>query len=151
MKEIKLTQNKVALIDDEDYEYLNQFKWYANKVRNTFYAKRGRNKTAQQMHRIIMNPPTNMQIDHKDHNGLNNQKFNLRLCTNSQNRMNSIPYGKSKYLGVSIFRGKIPRAQIKVNNKIIYLGQFKTEEAAAREYDEMAKIYHKEFANLNFK
>ena len=162
MKEIKLTQGKITLVDDEDYEYLNQFKWYVFKKGHTYYVARqksinGVTKTIL-MHRLIINTPNNMMTDHIDHNGLNNQKYNLRICTNGQNLMNRNPYGASKYLGVYFLKlVKKTReyiyihAGITVNKKTIHLGRFKTEEAAARAYDKAAKQYHGDFANLNFK
>lgn len=77
MKEIKLTQGKVALVDDEDFEYLNQWKWHAMKIKNAYYAKRsveinGKSKSIL-MHRIIMNTPDNLQIDHVFHNTFDNR------------------------------------------------------------------------------
>lgn len=159
MKEIKLTQGKVALVDDEDYEYLNQWKWYAykHKYKHTYYARKSKNNKCILMHRIIMNTPPNLQVDHVYHNGLDNRKFieingrlkqNLRNCTNSQNSMNKTALGKSKYLGVS-YVGKYITAKIRINGRLRYLGSFKTEDAAALAYNEAAKIYHGEFANLN--
>ena len=85
MKEIILTQGQVALVDDEDFEYLNQWKWCAIKSRKTYYTTRTIYipcKMTVIMHRIIMNTPLDMTVDHIDHNGLNNQKYNLRICTN---------------------------------------------------------------------
>jgi hypothetical protein len=158
MKEIKLTQGKVTLIDDEDYDYLSQWKWFAQKDGHTYYAKRNlRSKgvhTYPIMHRVIMNTPKGMEVDHIDHNGLNNQKSNLRNCTRSQNQMNVKPGGESKYLGVYYDKKgkyKYIRAMIRINNKNIYLGVFSTEIEAARVYDAVAKKYKGEFANLNFK
>ena len=154
MKEIQLTQGKVALVDDEDFEYLNQRKWCARKHRNTFYATTSEwiNKKSQNisMHRLILDG-CRKQIDHADSNGLNNQKYNLRRCTSQENNRNRKPYlGKSSiYKGVS-FSKNIYRAQISINRKPILLGRFSLEIEAAKAYDEAAKLYFKEFAYLNF-
>lgn len=163
MKEIKLTQGKVALVDDEDFEYLNQFKWYASKCRKTFYAQRcvkvAVNKwVIIKMHRVLLNTPSHLMVDHIDHNGLNNQKANIRNCTQLQNAKNITSRGRSKYLGVyytsSTIKGvryEYITASIRVNRKLISLGNHKTEIEAAKAYDQAAKKYFGEFANLNFK
>lgn len=95
MKEIKLTQGKVVLVDDEDYEYLNQFKWYALKNHRTYYAQRviqnNYIKRTLKMHRVIMDTPCGLEVDHIDGDGLNNQKCNLRNCTFAENRKNRKP------------------------------------------------------------
>lgn len=156
MKEIQLTQGKVALVDDEDYDYLMQWKWCAHKVYNTYYASRKYTKSKNPlegscMHWRIMN---GKMIDHIDGNGLNNQKSNLRFCTNSQNQMNmrSNINSTSKYKGVCWkTRDKIWVAQIKLNQKVKHIGSFKNEEDAARAYDAKAKELFGEFARLNFK
>ena len=156
MKEIKLTQGKVALVDDEDFEYINQWKWYAHWDGYNWYAIRHiENKKTISLHREILKPPRGIKTDHKDRNGLNCQRHNLRCATNSQNGANKTPTGRSKYLGVSWMRDKKYNkeyifAQIKCNGKHKHLGIFKTEEEAARAYDMAAKILHGEFANLNF-
>lgn len=158
MKEIKLTQGKVALVDDEDFDRLNQFKWYAMRDGCTFYAARGvggrKNKATEWMHRVIMNTPVEMDTDHKDGDGLNNQKHNLRNCTRSQNLANkkSRPGSVSKYIGVHKGNNKKKefwRAQLRKNGKSIHVGCFATEEQAALAYNEKAKEIHGEFAKLN--
>lgn len=93
MKEIQLTQGKVALVDDEDFDWLNQYRWYYHKGGTKLTYARGRmhegsNKLVL-MHRAIMNPPDNMVIDHRDGNGLNNQRANLWICTNLENTRSS--------------------------------------------------------------
>jgi len=158
MKEIKLTQGKVALVDDEDYDFLMQWKWFATKAKLTYYADRCLwiNKSCRHlsMHRFIMNAPIGKEIDHINHNGLDNQKSNLRICDKAENNRNRTAIGKSKYLGVYFeYHGGILyiRASIRTGNKRIFLGSFKTEEEAALAYDKAAIIYHGNFANTNFK
>ncbi len=153
MKTIKLNHGKVALVDDEDYEYLNQWKWFAHKHPRVFYAERTdhsgvKDKTIL-MHRLIMKTPKGLQVDHIDHDGLNNQKHNMRNCTLKQNTQNKRAYGKIKYSGVTSNNGYI-RSSITIDGKYQHLGMFKTEEEAARAHDVMAKKYYGEFANLNF-
>lgn len=101
MREIPLTKGKVAMVDDSDYEFLNQWKWYANEIKGIWYAFRGvrlpktgfrqYGKVVQvAMHRQLIGTNGRWDIiDHKDGNGLNNQKSNLRICTNSENLRNS--------------------------------------------------------------
>ena len=166
MKEIRLTRGYVALVDDDDYEYLNQFKWHALvRSQTLIYAYSSKMGL---MHRNIINTPGGLLTDHIDHNGLNNQKHNLRTCTRSENQKNKRGHGTSRYLGVYLqtvrevyykkktgeyvtYENSQWSAQITHNHKQINLGLFKIEEDAARAYDEAAKIYHGEFANLNFK
>lgn len=161
MKEIKLTKGYVTLVDDEDYECLNQWKWYAYVGKYTVYAIRGErignrldNKMMRiLMHRYIMDTPIGLQTDHIDHNGLNNQKNNLRICTVAENQYNQNPRGKSKYIGVSFCVRKYStsiRISITAGEKRIHRGGFKTEEDAAIARDKLAVQYHGEFANLNF-
>ena len=167
MKEIELTQNQVALVDDDDYEFLMSFKWHAQRAwKGKFYAYRRVGKGKISMHRIIMNAKHNQIVDHKDRNGLNNTRENLRFCSNSENGSNRSSFGRSKYLGVhylkytreykskvsgdiTYYRCNYIRASIKNNGKIIHIGSFKTEEEAALAYNKMAIELHGEFANLN--
>jgi hypothetical protein len=98
-----------------------------------------------------MNPPANIRVDHRDHNGLNCQEYNMRNCTHQQNSINRSAWGSSKYLGVAITRSQTWSAKIKYNGECHHIGTFSDEISAAHAYDEMARIHHGEFANLNFK
>jgi hypothetical protein len=158
MREIKLTQGQVALVDDEDYDYLMQWKWRVRKQGNNFYARTYTpmvdwHRKELAMHRIIMNTPPTLEVDHIDHNGLNNQKSNLRNCTEKQNKQNKKSFGlTSIYLGVSFNKNaKKFQAMIKIDGKGIYGGSWDDEEDAAKSYDVLARQYFGEFANLNFK
>lgn len=158
MKEILLTQNKVTLVDDEDYELLNLYKWYARKSNKSIYAARGQWDGKRQhiifIHRIIMNLDLGniLHVDHIDGNGLNNQRNNLRIANKQQNSMNQRPQkGKtSKYKGVRWNKiNKNWNSQIVINDKAFYLGCFENEIDAAKAYDKKAKELFGEFANLN--
>ncbi len=168
MKLIPLNKGKFAKVDDEDYSKLIIYKWYvhSNSKNNIFYAvhsyriKGKKHSKHILMHRLIMNLTNSKEwLDHKDRDGLNNQKSNLRLTTISQNNSNRKASGISQYLGVSKYnlpkRNLKWKAQIKKDNKIIYLGIFpytkEGEIEAAKAYDLKAKELHGEFANLNFK
>ena len=155
MKKIQLTQGKIALVDDEDFDDLNQYKWFAVKSRNTFYAERHipfNHSKKIKMHRYIMQTPDGLEVDHKDHNGLNCQKDNMRNCTNRQNQMNRQLYrhSTSGYKGVSWQKtcGKW-MAYIWLNNKQKNLGRFVLIEDAAHAYNEAAKEFFRDFACLN--
>lgn len=158
VKQIPLTQNQFALVDAEDYEYLMQWKWYAlfKPNGNCFYAVRnsetlnGRRKMIK-MHRLIMNNPK-INVDHIDHNTLNNCRSNLRVATHSQNmaNRNSKKNGTSQYLGVG-WHKVVNKwyAGISKDNKSIHIGVFKNEIDAALAYNKKAIEIHGEFANLN--
>lgn len=151
-KQIPLTQGKVAIVDDDMYEYLMQWKWSAIKSRSTYYAKRNGGFPFRKMilmHRVIMNTPDGMETDHRDHDGLNNTRANLRNCTRSQNLRNHKTRNSSGFKGIKMHQGKW-RADIYVDGKRIYLGSSSNAEDAAKLYDEAAKKYFGEFANLNF-
>ena len=158
MKLIHLTQNKYAIVDDKDYEWLMQWKWYAHKSHNTkdtFYAQRAKRTKEGRivvMHREILGLKfgDGNRIDHCNGNGLDNQRCNLRLCTTSQNQMNrKISGGSSRFKGVRVKRDGI-YAYIGINNKKKYLGSFKTEIDAAKAYDDKARELFGEYANCNF-
>lgn len=154
MKLIPLTRGMFTQVDDEDYEYLIQWSWKAHKGSSrskTYYAGRIDSGIWIFIHSsILRNAKKGLVVDHKDRNGLNNQRLNLRLATFSQNGANRTPSGKSKYLGVSWCKCSW-RASITINKKCYKLGRYKTEEGAAVAYDKKAKEVWGEFANLNFK
>ena len=153
MKEIKLTQGKVALVDDEDYDYLMQWKWYLRKDDIRKYAIAHKRKPYSYnetvfMHTLIMNPAKGYETDHIDGNGLNNQKYNLRNVTHQQNTMNK--RSKKPYKGVYLRKNGNYTSQIRVNGKVYYLGSCKTIEQAAKRYDLAAAYYYEEYCRLNF-
>jgi len=159
MKEITLSQGKVAQVDDDMFEYLNQWKWtaYKNPKDKTWYALRAtggrKNHKTIYMHREIMNPQAGMEVDHKDGNGLNNQKGNLRICTKSQNQYNKSiqKNNKSGYKGVWFDKIRLRWAvSITIDGKSRRIGRYTDIVQAARAYDEAAKRYYGEFAKLNF-
>lgn len=167
MKLIPLTQGLFAKVDDEDYDFLMQWKWYAGFTGKDYYAQRketvenGGQRTVW-MHKVILGiSESDLVGDHKDHDTLNNQKSNLRKATAVQNRHNSTPHGTSKYLGVSI---KKDRRGSKTYT--YYMADFSTKEERASKrfpftacgelcaavfYDTLAEKNYGEFANLNFK
>ncbi len=155
MKRIELTQGQLATVDDEDYSELNQKKWYACKWKRSYYAHAKTEIAGERilMHRVIMNAPKELQVDHADGNSLNNQKSNLRLCTKSQNCMNSQirSDNTSGYKGVSWDEERRKwRVLIIKNGRNIRLGRFFCLIKAAKTYDVAARKYFGEFANTNF-
>lgn len=154
MKEVRLSQGLVALVDDDDFDMVSAYSWCVRKDGNTHYAVGGGVykgvDTRRLMHRLILGVSSDAMVDHKDGNGLNCQKSNLRLCTNAQNQYNQ-PKRRgttSKYKGVRLKEGKY-EAQIRTNLGRKYLGRFTQEADAAEAYNKAALIYHGEFANLN--
>jgi len=150
---IPLTQSKFTIVDAEDYDRLSQYKWYASKCKNTFYACRVEGGTTIRMHREIMRAPKGLICDHIDHNGLHNRKGNLRLCTNAQNCYNQQPCatGTSKYKGVSWHKcSRKWSARIRCDGKLYNLGDFDNEMEAAMAYDDKAVELFGEFAWPNF-
>ena len=153
MKEILLSQGRVALVDDDMFEYLNQWKWYCN---NGGYATRnstGLHRTIIRMHREIMNTPNGMETDHINGNSLDNRKENLRVCTHSENMHNRKvrTHISSGYKGVHWHRhNKKWEAYIRIHSKRIFLGYFSDPAEAAHAYDKAAKNLFGEFARPNF-
>ncbi len=155
MKQISLTQGRVAMVDDCDYEELNQYKWCAVKHGHRFYASRsiylgrpnGKLKTKSVfMHRIIVNPNSKMVIDHIDGNGLNNQRTNLRAVPC---RLNLMAFRTIKEGRTSIYRGVSKSKDMKrwkcticwsENGKLVqkYYASFNTEKEAALAFNRAA-------------
>jgi hypothetical protein len=132
----------MALVDDEDAD-LADVRWNAARDRNTFYARRNTarygKRTTEYMHRVIMSRmlgrplQRHEQVDHVDHDGLNNRRSNLRLASNRENLCNRRPGASSKYPGVSRKGGKW-EARIRCGGRQKRLGYFTSESEAAEAY-----------------
>jgi hypothetical protein len=159
MKEIKLTKGLVALVDDEDYEYLSKWKWCAARQhgnRRGIYAVRatytklagGAKRGLMRMHRQILGEnDMKMHVDHVDGNGLNNQRSNLRICTPSENLRNrpAAIGNKTGLKGISQDKHGKFVASLKVNGEFIYVGYFTTINEAIPEYNKASEKHHGEF------
>jgi hypothetical protein len=158
MKKIPLTQGKVALVDNRDFEWLSQWKWYPDKLNTKRCEVQWRvkrpvwKKGCTYMHREIakrMGIPEKYQIDHRDCNGLNNQRSNLRPSSKGQNAANSRKRSgcTSRFKGVYLHR-RPGKWMARVCD--IYLGYFDEEEEAGLAYDIAATKLFGDFARLNF-
>jgi hypothetical protein len=156
MKEIQLTQGKVALVDDADYLYLNQFKWHIYKQnRNNFYARtviyQNKKRIGIVMHRLLLICEGKI-IDHISGDGLDNRRSNIRCCTKSENAINRRINinNNSGYKGVSWYKVvKKWRAQIQYKKIVYHLGTYDKRIDAAKAYNKAAIKFHGEFAKLN--
>jgi hypothetical protein len=157
MKEIRLTKGFVALVDDEDYDALSQYTWLLSPkgyARRRLVDRRSGKTTHTLMHRHILglsNGDGNA-TDHIDGNRLNNQRINLRVCTQAENNRNRRVNGSSSTGFKGVFRrARATRdrfvARIKFNRKNIYLGTFDTPEEAHQSYCAAAKRLYGEFAS----
>lgn len=152
VKYIKLNDNYKAAVDEEDYAKLSGRTWYVSKRSGAFYVQSD-SPTRVYMHRVIMDCPDDMEVDHIDGNGLNNCKFNLRVCAHQQNCQST-----KKQIGTtSIYKGvswnkrdKFWEAYIKKDRIRYRLGYYKEEVTAAERYDLIALLLFGEFAKLNF-
>ena len=157
MKKISLTQNKYALVDDEDYEDLNQFKWYycngyAYRTENIGVFRGKIRKKTIAMHREVNKTPKGLVTDHINRKTLDNKKINLRSCTDVENCRNTkiTKNSSSRFKGVSWDKSREKwAAYIKINWKKRYLGRFSSEKCAARAYNKSAEELFGEFARLN--
>jgi hypothetical protein len=151
MKQISLTRSKVALVDDADFDWLNQWKWYANQSRNTFYAVRWTKSGRIKMHRLILSAPPGIETDHINHDGLDNRRANLRLATSRQNSHNR-KVRKDSRTGIKGVTWKAREAKwwarISVNGKRIQLGSYREINDAAAAYRSAAKQYFGDYANV---
>lgn len=154
--EIKINSKKhgekVVIIDDKDYELIKGYNWHIIKHRNTYYAL---NNSIGRMHRFILSlNDKNIVVDHKNHNGLDNRKENLRVCSvqdNNKNVKTVSEEASSKYKGVFWNKEKGLWSSIIKSDKIgHFLGYFNDEIIAARAYDQVARFLHKDFSWLNF-
>lgn len=152
-KQIPLSGEKgkgqFALVDDCDFDELSQYTWYYRADGYAFRHAVGRPSMVR-MHRQIVAAQPGVEIDHRDGNGLNNTRANLRLATATQNRQNMRGHknSASQYKGVN-WHDKGWRARIKVFGKEIFLGLFVTQREAVLAYNEAAQKYFGEFARLN--
>jgi hypothetical protein len=163
MRTIPLTQGKVALVDDEDFERINQHKWFAHKSPDgggRFYALRnqkvrecvGKKRKTVAMHReVLQYGDADPDLDHRDRDGLNNQKSNLRAADDHTNQWNKMGWSKTGFKGVH-FMGvrRLPyQARITSGGKQIHIGSYKTPTEAATAYNQKALQLFGEFARLN--
>lgn len=150
MKIITLTQNQIALVDDEDFEWINRCKWRYNQGYAVRTLCAGKLRKTLYMHREIMHAATDVEIDHIDEQGCNNQKYNLRLATHPQNQWNRGKNSNNKtgFKGVSKHnKNNCFVAHIWLDNKSFYLGSFAKPEEAAQAYRYKEKEYRGEFAH----
>lgn len=157
MKTVFLTRGQVAIVDDEDFEKVSKHKWYAlARKGGGFYAARGvRPKDAPRGLELLHNFILGVKgVDHKDGEGLDNRRENIRPATKQQNaaafrRKGSS--GSSRYRGVSWHCvSKKWIARIRVCARLLHLGYHNSEVEAGRAYDVAAKKHFGEFATLNF-
>ena len=159
---ILLTKGLVAIVSPEDYERLAKYKWHSARHGRSVYAqhgtgsaKRGRRRGhLVMMHREVMGVEDDRLVDHRNHNGLDNRRSNLRIATweeNCWNKRKPIGESSSRFKGAMWDKRRSQwQVQIGHNGKKIFIGYFDDEEEAARAYDAKAKELFGEYAALNF-
>ncbi len=150
---IPLTQNAYAIVDTEILRQLILYRWELSEYKKFRYARRHVGSKTIYMHRVIMNAPYGMQVDHINGNGLDNRRVNLRICNASQNQQNQRirRCTSSRFKGVYLHTlSKKWIARICVKGKLKHLGTYNIESYAAMAYDVKAVELFGEFANLNF-
>lgn len=155
MKEVKLTQGKVSIVDDEDFAEVSRMKWCLLKgPSGNGYArchKRGTRNGYIALHHFIMkSEQASCEIDHINGNSLDNRKSNLRFCSRSDNAKNRKPWGRSQYMGVTLRENGKWLAKININGKQVHLGVFIEEADAALAFDKAAIKTGNSFYRLNF-
>jgi len=163
MKKIALTQGKFALVDDEDYKELSEHKWCLSARATSSYAIRAEYLNGERlgvvyMHRQILDPGDS-HVDHRNGDGLDNRRDNLRICSQRENTYNR-PGNRgvtSRFKGVSWMSSRakwaahiyvpVPGAR---RGRSTYLGLYDDESQAAAAYDRAARVAHGDFAYLNF-
>lgn len=155
-REIPLTQGKVAIVDDADFDLVSGWKWFAVVGKKSFYAVRTvniskRSKLRVAMHRFLAGAHDGDVVDHIDGNGLDNRRSNLRVCSARDNARNiRARAGSSRFKGVSFHRGVGKWQAYVAAEGQRYLGVFDNEIDAALAHDEAARALHGEFARVNF-
>lgn len=157
MKYIELTQGKRTIVDDEDFEWLSQWKWhlsyygYANRRQHLHSSRKHQKFNMIKMHRLIIDAPNGLEVDHINGDKLDNRRANLRVVTHAQNMCNSRVSSRTGYKGVSKCSNcNRYTAQVAKDHRHYYLGIYDTPEKAAIAYDKKAKELHGEYARLNF-
>lgn len=156
MKKIELSHGRFAIVDDEDFERVSEYRWFYWLKKNSNlsgYASAQVNKRTTMMHRLIIGAKPGELVDHINGDPLDNRRSNLRVCTPLENKRNSKKRIKTKsiYKGLSKGEGRKKwQVQLRYDGKKITIGNFESEIEAARAYDKAARLYYGAFASTNF-
>ncbi|WP_212958645.1 HNH endonuclease [Paenibacillus albilobatus] len=155
-KEIFLSQGKIAVVDDEDFDKLIKFKWHYAKgyARHSCWVPGLNTSTSIWMHHVVLGicPDRKKVIDHINGNPLDNRKINLRIVTHQQNIFNKSPHRKStsKYKGVYWYKARSKWcSKIMLDGRYRHIGYFESEREAALAYNKAAKELFGDCAKLN--